>query len=254
MGRWTIWLIATAVLLTLAIMAACSGGTSSPPSPVPGIVELCQPLAQAERHRYTLSYSLESPQPEGEVDETVEGEPPFALQPTSPDFAFSQEFDGAVERPDKLDVTIRTEGVEGDVHMIFIGDDQWVGQGEDLNPTQDQPVPFPPVDMCDAIISGLDLTDVTPTSDTVDGVSTLRYEVEDVELDTAVQVWTAASDPGRVVKKFAVTVWLSEEDNVPVRMESKGVGTFPSGRELTMELSLDISDIDAGDVKVEPPG
>lgn len=243
----------TAVVVVI-VVASASGGDSPPSTPVPGVEELCQPLAQAERFRYSFAYSMDSPQPEGDVDEaTVVGEPPFALQPASPGFAFAQQLDGAVEHPDKLDVTVRTEGAEGEIRMIFIGDDQWVGLGGELNPAQDQPVPFPPVEMCNAILSGLDTTAVTPTTDTIDGVDTLRYELEDVELGTAVQIWTAESDPGRVVKKYAVTLALSKKDNVPVRMESKGVGTYPGGRKLTVELTLEIKDLNAGDIKVEPP-
>lgn len=253
MGPWGKGALATPVLLALAVLVACNGGTSLPLSPVPGVAELCQPLAQAERHRYTFSYSLDSPQPQGDVDETAIGEPPFALLPTSPDFFFSQAFDGAIENPDKLDVTLTTEGAEGVIRYIFIGNNQWVSLGDTLNPVQGQDIPFPPVEMCNAIVSGLDLTGVTPTADTINGLKTLRYEVKDAELDTAATIWTAQSDMGRVVKKYAVTVWLSEDDNVPVRLESRGLGTLPSGREITTELMLEIRDINAGDIKIEPP-
>lgn len=253
MRSWGKGALVTPVLLGLALLVACNGGTSLPLSPVPGVAELCQPLAQLKSHRYTFSYTLESPQPQGDVDEAVVGEPPFALQPASPDFFFSQAFIGAIENPDKLDVTSTTVGAEGEIRYIFIGNDQWVSLGDTLNRTQGQSLPFPPVEMCNAMVSGLDLTGVTPTAETIDGVDTLRYEVEDAELDTAVTIWAAQSDPGRVVKKFTVTVWLSEEDNVPVRLESRGLGIFPGGREITTELTLEVSDINAGDIKIEPP-
>ena len=247
----------TAVVVVIVVASASDGdspGDSPPSTPAPGVAELCQPLAQAERFRYSFAYSMDSPQPEGDVDAaTVVGEPPFALQPASPDFAFAQQLDGAVEQPDKLDVTVLTEGAEGEIRMIFIGDDKWVSLGDQLNPAQDQPIPFPPVEMCDAILSGLDPTGVTPTPDTIEGVDILRYELEDVELGTAVQIWTAVSDMGRIVKKYAVTLALSKKDNVPVRMESIGVGTYPGGRTLTVELTLEIKDLNAGDIKVEPP-
>lgn len=254
MGIWGRGALTAPVLLILAVLAACNGGPSALPSPVAGVAGLCQPLAQAERFRYTFAYTLESPQPQGDVDETAVGDPPFALLPTTPDFLFSQQLDGVLEGPDKLDVAIKTEAADDGFRMIFIGGEQWVSLDDEWTQAQQaQPFPFPPVDMCNAITSGLDLTGLTPAADKIDGVKALRYEAKDVALNTAVMIWGAQSDPGRVVKKYTVTVWLSEEEEVLVRVESRATGTFPSGREISVELTLEVSDINASDIKIEPP-
>ena len=246
-------IVSAPIQLVLALLVACSsGGTPESPSPVPGVTSLCQPLAQAERYRYSFAYSLDSPQPEGDVDDTVVGDPPFALQPTTTDFELAQEYEGAIENPNKVDITVKTEGGE-DLRLLYIGGDQWAYLGGSWIPRQPEPVPFAPLDMCNAVLSDLDLTDISPASETIDGIKALRYEVGDVELDTSVQIWGQQSDMGRLLKTLTVVVWLSEEGNVPVRVESKAVGTYPGGRKLTMELTLEVSDINAGDIKVEPP-
>ncbi len=251
-------LVAAPVLAAITVLAACNGGTSGPAggsagaSPVAGVSDLCQPLAQAKRFRYSFSFKLESPQPEGPVDETAVGDPPFALPPNSPDFAVAQELDGAVRDPDKVDVTITTGGA-GEVHLIFIGPDQWVLTGDSWIKRQAEAIPFPPVNMCDAVLSGLDLTGLTPTEEKIDGEKALRYQADGVALDTAVKIWTERSDMGRILKTFSVTVWLSKKGNVPLRIESKSVGTYPSGRQLTMVVTLGVKDINKDDIKVEPP-
>ena len=244
-------LVAVSILLALAVLAACNGGGQRL-TPAPGITSLCQPLAQAERYRYSLTYSLESPQPQGAVDESALGDPPFAVQPTGPNFKFSQQFDGAVENPDKVELIAKTPGTP-DLHIITIGSDQWVLLGGQWNPSAGGATFFPPLGTCNAVLSGLDLTRLTPSADTIDGEKVLRYEVEGAELETAVMMWTAKSDMGRILKTFTVTLWLSEQGDVPVRIESRSVGTYPSGRELSMEVTLGIRDVDADDIEVKPP-
>ncbi|OGR99855.1 MAG: hypothetical protein A2V88_10795 [Elusimicrobia bacterium RBG_16_66_12] len=154
-----------------------------------------------------------------------------------------------------MDVTVATGGAEAfeDAHYIYMGADQWVNlQGEWVQATP-QDIPFAPLDMCNAILSGLDLSGVAPVSETIDGNKVARYEVEDVELETAVAIWSAPSDPGRLLDRFSVTVWLPEDEDAPLRMESRAVGAYPYGRELIMELTLEIRDLGADDIKIEPP-
>jgi len=243
------------LLLTLGVIVACNGG-SSKPEPIAGLTDVCQPLARADSFRYVFSYRLESPQQEGEADDTVVGDPPFAIQAAAPDFLFGQTFDGAFEKPDKIDLITKTEGAQAqDTRFVYIGQDQWVeldGQWQKTSPGAPSFV-FAPIKMCNAMLSGLDLAGVEPVAESVDGQQVARYEVKDAQLDTAVAIWSGQSDMGRLLDTYAVTVWLSEDDEIPVRIESKVVGTYPFGRELTMELALEASDINAGDIKVEPP-
>ncbi len=57
---------------------------------------------------------------------------------------------------------------------------------------------------------------------------------------------------GRLLSTPSVDVWITKE-GWTVRLMIKDQATYPSGRELLMEISMDITDVDAGDIKVEPP-
>ena len=254
-GRDRLAVVMALLLLTLGVVVACDGG-SSKPEPIAGLTELCQPLGRADSFRYVFSYRLESPQQEGEANGTAVGDPPFAIQAAAPDFLFGQTFDGAFQKPDKIDVTTKTEGaLTEDTRFVYIGQDQWVELGGQWQktPPEAPPYGFAPIKMCNAMLSGLDLAGVEPHAETMDGERVARYEVKDAQLGTAIAVWSGQSDMGRLLDTYAVPVWLSEDEEIPVRIESKSVGTYPFGREITMELALEASDINAGDIKIEPP-
>src|SRR3989304_8841904 len=124
-GRDRLTVVMALLLLTLGVGGACDGG-SSKPEPIAGLTELCQPLGRADSFRYVFSYRLESPQQEGEANGTAVGDPPFAIQAAAPDFLFGQTFDGAFEKPDKIDLITKTEGAQAhDTRFVYIGQDQW---------------------------------------------------------------------------------------------------------------------------------
>jgi hypothetical protein len=243
------WLLAAPALALLMISAACDGGS---PAVVGNITPLCRPVGQADRFRYTLKYTLDSPQPTGEVDESAVGEPPFALTPKAPDFRFEQDMNGEVENPDRIRLVSSTPET-GELELITIGDEQWAHLGGQWKSNGRQASPFPPVATCDAILKGLDLDGAESSADTIDGKEVLRYELKGAELETAVVIFTAKSDMGRLLKTYDVTVWLAKKDRSPVRIDSVSVGSYPSGRQLTMNISLSFKDINAGDINVEPP-
>lgn len=243
------WLLAAPALALLMISAACDGGS---PASVGNITPLCRPIARVDRFRYTLKYTLDSPQPTGEVDESAVGEPPFALTPNGPDFRFEQEMNGEVENPDRIRLVSKTPET-AELQIITVGDEQWTLLGGQWMSGGQQASPFPPVATCDAILKGLDLNGAEPSADTIDGQEVLRYELKGIELETAVTIFAEKSDMGRLLKAYDLTLWLSKKDRSPVRIESVSVGTYPSGRQLTMNISLSFKDINAGDINVDPP-
>jgi hypothetical protein len=231
------------------LLAAC-GGSGSGPGPAADAGP-CARLAEAGKFRYTFSYTLDSPQPEPVATTTPVPPSDFALKPESPDFRLSQQMDGSVENPQRVDLSIKTPD-SPDIRLIFIDGQEWVNLGGAWQQRQPDPVPFPAATVCSAVVSSLDLEKETSSPDTVGGVAAKLYASDSAEADIAARVWGADSDMGRLIGTYAVKIWIAE-DGDPLRMEASGSGAYPGGREITVEISLELRDIGDSGIKVERP-
>ena len=240
------------ILLILGI--ACSDDAPSyhlQSAAFPSDVEACTAFNRFDRYRYKFTFRIASPHPAGPVDVEEVGSPPFGLPPDSPDFELVQEHEGTIVNPDKIDLVIKTPELP-DLIMRFLEGEQWTNLGGTWT-LADDPAPYnySPALVCHSMMAGLQLAG-TPTSETVNGVDTTHYEFEDVSLLTGGYLFNTGSDPDRVLQVYSGDVWLTE-DGWPVRLESSSRGTYPSGRELSLEVSLEITDVDSEDIAVERP-
>ena len=153
--------------------------------------------------------------------------------------------------PDKIEIVLKTPEFPY-LKMRFFEGEQWnYIAGRWILADNPAPYNYSPALICHSMMDGLQLTG-TPTPDTVNGVDTTHYEFEDVSLLTGSYLFNSGSDQDRLLRVYSGDVWLTE-DGWPVRLESRSVGTYPSGRELSLEVSLDITDVNSEDVAVEPP-
>ena len=241
--------IGTLILVGAALWAACnSDGTSGGT-----FAASCGGLEKLSRYRYTYFYKLETPQPTGPVDENALGDPPFALLPNSPDFMLSQRFNGDFVAPDRFFIQFETPSQPGSQPLLttIIGDKQWVNPGG-LWSEGVIPNPFTPAAVCNAVIPELDLADVPFTTETVNGRETRHFRIEGSTLRIIATLYGPESDMGRLLTTPSVDVWITG-DGWPAKLTIKGQAEYPSGRELLMEISLDVRDANANDIKVEPP-
>ncbi len=244
-------------LAMLVIGVACAGGSGggfaeSPSAGPGGGLVACEGLNKVQRYRYTYSFQISSPQPETPLDETQVGTPAFALPPDNPDFEFGQEFEGSVVAPDRIRQLVKNEG-QLDLELVFIGEQSWtyVGDGP-WQATGPVPPTFPPGQVCNAVLSAPDFEGAVPVTEELNGAASRHFRFEGVEAETAGVLLGPVSDMGRLLKVYDVDVWLSE-DGLPVRLETSSEGTYPSGRKMFIELALEIIDVNAKDIEVEPP-
>ncbi len=244
-------------LAMLVIGVACAGGSGGGPVGTPsagpgGGLVACEALDKLQRYRYTYSFQISSPQPETPLDETQVGLPTFALPPNNPDFEFGQEFEGSVVAPDRIRQLVKNEGLP-DLELVFIGEQAWSYlSGQWIAASGPVPVSFPPGQVCNAVLSAPDFEGVVPATEQLNGAASRHYRFEGVEAETAGLLLGPASDMGRLLKVYDVDVWLSQ-DGLPVRLETSSEGTYPSGRQMFIELALEIKDVNAKDIEVEPP-
>ena len=254
-GVRKLWAAGGLILTVGLLWLACNGGSSDGPggSQV-GLAGSCQRLTELERFRYTVAYTLDSAKPDVLLDETALGDPPFALPPNFDAFLLKQVFDGSFEGPDRFLFEIETPSEEnqGVLRLLFVGDKAWADNGTGFVES-DLPNVFTPSRVCELTLGGLDLSGLPSSPETVNEVEARRLDVDGVQRDTATVLFGQQSDMGRLLTTYDIEVWLAEDGDWPVRMTAKSTGTYPSGRELTMEISLDIADVNSDDISIEPP-
>lgn len=249
--RWR----AAAVLVVIGalIWAACAGGDGTGSGLGQSSAAPCQSLNQFERFRYTFSYKIESPQPQGPVDAKAVGEPSFAILPNAATFELQQVYNGSFIRPDRYMIRIDSPSEEDapPIELLFVGEQSWVNAGGQWQLTA-APLVFAPMLVCESILSGVDLAGLAASAETVDGQAVSRFRLEDAQLGTAASLFGAESDMGRLLKSYSVDILLAE-DGWPVRLEVGSESSYPSGRDMAIEISLEIKDVNAKDIEIEPP-
>ncbi len=253
-GGSKVGLVAPALVILIGI--ACSGGSgggsASPSAGAGGGLVACEALDNLQRYRYTFSFMISSPQPATPLDETQVGDPLFALPPNHGNFEFAQEFESSVVAPDRYHMVVKAPGAP-DSQLLYIGEQRWSYLSGQWIPTSTSvPVPFPPDIVCRSVMAAPDFGDAVPDVVELHGRSTRHYQFDGVEADTAGALFGTQSDMGRLLKEYDVDVWLSE-DGYPARLETSSEGAYPSSRALFIELILEITDVNANDIVVEPP-
>lgn len=199
---------------------------------------------------------IESPKPTGPIDETASGEPAFAIPPAFEDFQFTLKHDGAFIAPDKLDfeISIPSQPTQASVRTIRIGDRQWFNFSEawqeDPNPPR---FPFMPNLVCRSLLSNVNLAAATGNPESLGERAARRYRIEGVAGEAASDIFGPESDMGRLLKSYDVDVWLSEPEGQLVKVESVSRASYPSGREMTMRITLEVGPYNEGGISIEPP-
>ncbi len=253
MGQRLAWLVGGFLLLAV-VLAACNGGNgTSIANPTTG-AEVCEGLAGAGQFRYAIDHVIESPKPTDPVDESAVGDPPFAVPPASELFRFEITYGGSFVGPDRLDFEFGVPG-QPSVRKIRIGERAWLNLGG-IWQEESAPIPlgleFTPTRMCEVAISALDLSGVTGTVEAVGDTEARHSRFQGVPLETASRLYDPPSDMARLLKIFDVDVWLSEKDGRLVKLESVSTAAYPSGRELTMEIVLEVEGYEE-EIVIEPP-
>jgi hypothetical protein len=244
--------IAVCTVVLCLILVACGGGNSKPAAlPAKG-AEVCDEVKGAERFRYTFTQIIESPQQANPPEDSAGGD--YATKPSQPDFRFELKHSGSAVRPDRLDFVISTTPDQPTVRTIRIGQNQWyfLGDAWQVAPNPEN-FPYTPPNICDVIVSPLDLEGETADLETVGDVKARHVRIDGAPLTAGSQLFGPTSDFGRLLTSFDVDLWLSEKKNRVVKVEAVSKGTYPYGRELTVTIILEIGSYNDGDIDIQPP-
>ena len=243
-------------LIGLIVAVACSSGDNGITESLisfPSESSVCQALGSVKSFGYALDYKIESPEPTGPIDVDAPGSESFALPPDYLLFSFAQSFEGSIINPDRAMLVLLQEGAPG-LPILYVGEQAWHNLNQRWVGLPDPaPLQFSPSQVCDAALAGLDFEGATPVEETVNGVEARHFRFEGAQLSTAVKLFGASSDMGRLLTVYDVDVWLESKEGWPVRIVSDGRGLYPSGREMFMNFTLEVSDVNDKDIKIEPP-
>ncbi|MGQ9573312.1 MAG: hypothetical protein ACUVV3_09065 [Dehalococcoidia bacterium] len=265
------WALLVMVGLLAALAAACGNGgegkdkgspTASPtaegsatasPTAAAGALASCQALDGLKAYRYTMNLKVASSEPT---------ESPTAPQPTpatpitrelTGTMVFEYKVDASYVAPDRYEASISGPG--SPFTMILIGEQAWIqSNGEWRKNPFPQSMSYAPADLCRAILADLDLLQAEPEEEKVNDVKALHYSFPQMSSEQAMAgMFGAQSDMAKLLKKADVELWLAEKDEWPVRIDVHSSGFYSDGRDLIVDLVLDIKDANKGDIRVEPP-
>lgn len=222
------------------------------PLPPPKAEDVCPALRALEAYRYSVDLMIKSPERVESPDEPRPAPTSTMTRQFAGPFVFEEEIEGSFVAPDRHEASITVAG--GSVTMIVIGGQGWHQTDGVWTPDPQADIPYKPAEICEAIVTGLDLSQVEPYQERANDVNTLHYTLSDMFTEEAMgKIFGEESDIAIVLKNLDVDLWLAANGSWPVRMEISGSGLYADGRELRARLLVDIKDANSADIQVEPP-
>ncbi len=262
------WLAILFVLLAAGLLAACGGngddgevvGDETPDAAAPATPE--EPAATA---------AIATEEPGGEAGaapadaladlESYRVDLRFTLEGTVTEGAglLAVDLEGAFVAPDRTQtrVTARVDELELEEESITIGGQSWVKVGDDWVEGEPQ-FEFGDISPSSLLenLSAEQLRLIKPSKETVNGVESLRYSIGRDDIDALRSVGalfggdeTLADMP----EDFDIDLWLAEDGGWPVRITMTAHGMISEGEEIDLDFSMDITDVNDPDVKIEVP-
>ena len=242
---------AAALLLLVcctAALAACSGGGEGKQT-----VASCDSISDIDSYRYTINLQLRSPAFSA-AGPTNTPAPLTAFADALQALFSDLKLDGAFKAPDRTQSLLKFQG--GELELREIGDQSWIRTGatwQEQESTQDTGTLTPDV-VCHDILDELapSLEDAESSRETVNGVDTDRYQLDEADLQRLPDL-LGAGDETSLPNKYTVQVWLAREGKFPVRLNVAAEDVDELGRPMGLTLFMEFRDINDAGITVEAP-
>jgi hypothetical protein len=221
-----------------------TNGASAGPEPTSDISESFVAL---QSYRYTIEVEVEAENPEeifGASDENGGTESALfsAGRMSISGAAAGDDLDVTLEFPETA--TIRTIQIAGE-QFTKVNSNPWLG------PQTPEPTGLRPADLfAEGFFTPEDLEGLEYEQETLNGVETRHYTITRSEFEALEDLLGSTSETQ--VEQASVDVWIAEVGEFPVRMEIYASGTDDAAGAFTMQLTLDVTDINAA-VIIERP-
>jgi hypothetical protein len=169
------------------------------------------------------------------------------------------DLEAAFVAPDRSQtrVSARLDELELEEESISIGDETWVKVGDSwvAGEAQFELDDLSPASLLEEL-SPEQLRLLKPSKETVNGVDSLRYSIGRGDID-ALRGLGALLGPDEDLENlpedFDIDLWLAEDGGWPVRITMTARGAIDENEEMNLDFSLDVTDVNDPDIKVEPP-
>ena len=244
-------LLALGLGLALAFVIACGGDKDSGSGTVAGPIDLASTASKLEElksFRFDMTMKLDVPMGTGGSEDDAFG---AALLGLFGDIRA----EGAFVAPDNMQVTMSMAGQE--FGIVQIGADAWTKFGtskweKTTAAAAGIDIGSSPTELITEFLPQEVLSGATTKQETVNGVKTTRYSFDKKALEQL------AADLGEglgdldTLTDANVDLWLNS-DNVPVKILMKMAGTDETGQKMSINLEVNVKDINNSAVQIKPP-
>lgn len=163
---------------------------------------------------------------------------------------------GAFVAPDKAEARMRIGGVEDELAMTVIGNQQWVRWGDlAMGPTEFTG-DISEADLASAMWAGFSeeaggLTCTSEKRETVNDVPSRYCGIDKATFEQLASLFGSAEEMGEI-SELSLEMWLAEDGGWPVRLRVHVAGTDEAGQEVAAKLEMDIIDVNEK-IEIKPP-
>jgi hypothetical protein len=242
------------ILLAGSLLVACGGGGKVEEAPPAAATAAATPeegaagaisgpaeaFAKLESYRMNMRLTMEGASAEGQG-------------------ALALDLEGAFVAPDRSQthVNARVGELQLEEESISVGGQTWVKTGDNWVEGEPQ---FKLSDVSPAsLLQCLDpeqLLRFKPSKETVNGVDSLRYSIDRAGIEAlgcSGAVLGQEATPDDLPEDSSMDLWLAEDGGWPVRLTMTAQGVMDNGNEMSLDFSMDVTDVNAADIDIEPP-
>ena len=242
--------LAVGALSLSILLSACGGGeeqatkeAAATPTPGGQAIPIAS-LAELKSFRYSITMHIEIP---GLEDELFPG---FAA------LLSDVEIRGASVAPDKSEMQM-TLGESGQVMgAVVIGERTWFSSGEEWTETPNRASDvslLSPEKVSGSVIDEEVFAGAEPTKEKMNGVDALHYTANQSGLGSLRELLGVAEPENDVPVETRMELWLTEDGGYPVRLMIDARGKDAEGEEVSVQLEMNVTDLNDPGIEIEPP-
>ena len=166
------------------------------------------------------------------------------------------EVEGAFVAPDKAEARIRIGGLDDELAMTVIGNQQWVKMGDLTMGPMESTEDVSEMNLAEAMWGGFseeagELTCASEKKETVNDVPSRYCGIDQATFEELASLFGGTEEMGDI-DELSLDLWLAEDGDWPVRLRAHVAGSDEEGQEFEAGLEMDITDVNK-EIDIKPP-